>query len=119
MTTTTDAQQWVERYIAAWRSNEPADIRSLFTEEALYNGRPRDPKPWRGRETILAGWLDHRDEPDDWSFDYEFVGMIDDRAFVQGVTHYANHPDYDNLWIITLTPDGAASEFTEWAIARS
>jgi ketosteroid isomerase-like protein len=118
MITEEEVRDWVERYLAAWASNEPADIRALFTDDAVYQGRPHDPEAWRGREGIVAGWLDHRDEPGDWSFEWELLGIVDDRALVQGVTLYRDDPDYDNLWVFTLTPDGAASEFTEWAIAR-
>jgi ketosteroid isomerase-like protein len=118
MTSETDVQQWVERYVAAWQSNEPADIRALFTEDAVYSGRPHDPEAWHGAEAIVAGWLDHRDDADDWSFEYELLGVAGDRAFVQGVTRYSSTSDYDNLWVFTLTPDGAASDFTEWAVAR-
>lgn len=30
------AARWIEAYLAAWRSNAPADIESLFTPEAVY-----------------------------------------------------------------------------------
>ena len=117
MTSTSDARTWVQSYLLAWSSNEPDDIRALFTEDAVYSGRPHDPEAWRGREAIVAGWLDHRDEPENWSFEYEVIAVDGDRAFVQGVTLYSDGPDYDNLWILSLT-DGRASEFTEWFMSR-
>ena len=33
-------QDWLDRYIAAWRSNEAEPIAGLFTEDAVYRYRP-------------------------------------------------------------------------------
>ena len=43
-------QAWLDNYRTAWASNEPDDIRALFTEGATYAGGPFDPEPWVGRE---------------------------------------------------------------------
>jgi ketosteroid isomerase-like protein len=118
MITERDVRDWVERYLVAWTSNEPADIRGLFADDAVYQGRPHDPEAWRGRDAIVAGWLDQRDESGDWTFEWELLGIVDDRALVQGVTRYRDLPDYDNLWVFSLDADGTARDFTEWAIAR-
>ena len=41
------------------------------------------------------------------------------RAFVQGRTDYGGDSrSYDNLWVIQLTGDGRATEFTEWYMPR-
>jgi len=110
--------RWVAAYQAAWTSNEPDDIRALFTDDAVYNGRPNDPDAWRGADGIVAGWLDHRDEPGDWTFEWKLLGISGDVAYVQNVTGYAEPPDYDNLWKIVFDDEGRAREFTEWAMAR-
>jgi ketosteroid isomerase-like protein len=110
---------WIENYLKAWTSNEPDDIRALFTEDAVYATRPHDPSPWRGHEDIVEQWLEARDEPDDWTFEWKLLGVDGDTAFLQGVTTYVTGPTYDNLWVITFAPDGRASEFTEWFMARS
>lgn len=122
---------WMEKYIAAWTTNEPEDIRALFTEDAVYATRPHDKDSWRGREQIVERWLAARDEPEDWTFEWTLLGIdgglgtdgepgSDGRlAFVQGFTHYLDdRPSYDNLWVIRLEPDGRASEFTEWFMER-
>jgi SnoaL-like domain len=126
---------WMEKYIAAWNTNEPEDIRALFTEDAVYATRPEDKDPWRGREEIVDRWLKARDEPDEWTFDWTLLGTDGLGAdasgadasgangglvFVQGFTHYlGDRPSYDNLWVIRLEPDGRASRFTEWFMERS
>jgi hypothetical protein len=118
------ARSWMEKYIAAWASNEPDDIRALFTEEAVYATRPLDKDPWRGREQIVDRWLTARDDADEWTFDWTLLGTDGlgtdgGLAFVQGFTHYlGDRPSYDNLWVIRLEPDGRASEFTEWFMER-
>ena len=109
----------MEHYVAAWRSNEPEDIRALFTEDAVYSTSPHEPEPWTGREQIVEHWLASRDEPDDWTFEWEVLGVDGGRAFVQGFTSYrGSGRNYDNLWIIQLTWDGRASSFTEWYMQR-
>lgn len=116
----TDAvEQWIENYVRAWTSNRPEDIAALFTDQAVYATRPDDPDPWRGREQIVRRWLAARDEPRDWTFEWTVLGSDRGRAFVQGATVYgAGSRTYDNLWVIDLGPDGRATAFTEWFMAR-
>lgn len=110
---------WMEKYIAAWETNEPEDIRALFTEDAVYFTRPEDKDAWRGREQIVDRWLKAGDEPEEWTFDWRLLGSDGALAFVQGFTHYlGDRPSYDNLWVIRLEPDGRASQFTEWFMER-
>lgn len=110
-----DVMRWVEAYERAWTSNDRKDIEALFTEDARYFTAPYR-KPWEGRGGIVDGWLQDRDEPDDWRFASEVLAIADDLAFVQGRTEYLDEPRraYSNLWIIRLDEDGRASEFTEW-----
>ncbi|WP_246527275.1 nuclear transport factor 2 family protein [Pseudarthrobacter albicanus] len=113
------AARWMQHYITAWASNEPEDIRALFTEDAVYATSPHEPEPWTGREQIVEHWLGSRDEPDDWTFEWKLLGVDGGRAFVQGLTSYrGNGRSYDNLWVIQLTGDGRASSFTEWYMQR-
>jgi len=32
-------QRWLDRYIAAWRANEPEPIEALFTDDVVYRYR--------------------------------------------------------------------------------
>ena len=34
---------WLDGYLAAWSSKDPADVRAIFTDEAEYWFRPDDP----------------------------------------------------------------------------
>jgi uncharacterized protein (TIGR02246 family) len=107
---------WVERYLRAWESNDPAAIGDLFAEHALYYPKP-DTEPWRGRDGIVAGWLERKDEPGSWTFRYQVLAETADLAFVRGWTHYVEPPaDYSNLWVIRFDAAGRCMEFTEWWI---
>jgi ketosteroid isomerase-like protein len=108
---------WMAGYIRAWESNDPADIRALFTDDALYYSAPFEP-PRVGREAIVAGWLEDRDEPEDHTFSWSTAGVDGDLAFVQGETAYRQNAEagrtYSNLWVIRFAADGRATSFTEW-----
>lgn len=110
-----DVSGWVEGYRRAWESNDPADIGGLFTEDARYFTAPFR-APWRGRDDIVARWIEDKDEPGDTEFRYEVIAVCDSIGFVRGWTRYLTPPprDYSNLWVIQLAEDGRASEFTEW-----
>jgi ketosteroid isomerase-like protein len=104
----------VEDYLRAWESNDRDAIGRLFTDDAAYYTEPFR-EPWRGRDAIVAGWLDAKDEPGTWSFRYELMAVADSLGFVRGWTSYANPPrEYSNLWVVKLDAAGRCTEFTEW-----
>jgi ketosteroid isomerase-like protein len=112
----TDFERWVKGYEKAWASNDRADIMALFTEDATYRFRPED-EPLRGSETIADTWIQNKDEPGDYTWRFKDVlGVEGDVGFVYGETDYHTDPPrtYSNLWVIRLTDDGRASDFTEW-----
>lgn len=112
---TSDAvvRDWMQGYLRAWTSNDPADILALFTEDAVYRTDPWTPGA-AGHDGIVGLWLQHRDEPGTWEFEWDVLALADDRAFVQGETRYDDGTTYSNLWVIRFAPDGRATEFTEW-----
>ncbi|WP_432825258.1 nuclear transport factor 2 family protein [Dactylosporangium sp. CA-092794] len=104
--------QWVEGYVRAWNSNEPADIGALFAEDAAYYPAPFR-EPWRGRAAIVAEWLTHADAPGRTAFSWFPVTVGPDLSIVQGTTTYPTAV-YSNLWLIRLDTVGQCREFTEW-----
>ena len=109
---------WVDNYRKAWLSNEPGDIRALFTDDAVYSGVPNDETPWRGADGIVAGWLKHADTPGDSEFEWHQVAVEGDTAVAQAAVVYSNGITWDDIWVIRFAPDGRAAEFTEWPIKR-
>ncbi|BDZ65256.1 nuclear transport factor 2 family protein [Agromyces mangrovi Wang et al. 2018] len=105
--------RWVERYRRAWLSNDPGDIRALFTEHAEYVNTPGT-EPYRGHDEIVSWWLEEADGPDETTFTWEPLLVGDTRAIIEGRTVYRGSTAYRNLWVIDLAPDGRATAFTEW-----
>jgi uncharacterized protein (TIGR02246 family) len=105
---------WVESYVRAWNSNDPADIGALFSEDAAYYTEPYS-QPWRGRDEIVRQWLDRKDEPGQTQFRWHPLAVTPEVAIVQGETVYHSPPQtYSNLWVIRLDAEGRCTEFTEW-----
>lgn len=109
-----DVRAWLDRYLVAWRSNEPDDIRALFAEDATYAYDPFEASPLSGREAIVESWLERRDEPGTWRFEGHPVVGADGIGIVQGTTRYSDGRVYANLWVIRFADDGRATSFTEW-----
>ncbi|WP_382304598.1 nuclear transport factor 2 family protein [Herbiconiux sp. UC225_62] len=110
---TAPVSRWIDGYRRAWESNDPVDIRALFTEDGEYRTEPYA-EPWTGHDEIVAGWIEAQDEPGETTFSWHPVAVDGPLAVVQGTTVYSGGPVYSNLWVIRLTDDGRASEFTEW-----
>lgn len=116
-----DVTRWVDLYRTAWESNLPDDIRAVFTEDAVYRSRPHDPEPATGVDAIVEGWLEEQDPPGSTTFQWHPIAVEGDVAVIQCVTGYPAGPKagtYDNLWVVRLSRDGRASEFTDWWIQR-
>jgi hypothetical protein len=112
MTRLDSVSAWIGRYRAAWESNDPDDIAGLFTATAEYFTEPFA-TPWRGRDEIVAGWLAHRDEPGETTFEWHPVAITDYVAIIQGTTVYPDKK-FSNMWVIRLDDTGDCQEFTEW-----
>jgi uncharacterized protein (TIGR02246 family) len=108
---------WIDSYVRAWNTNDPVDIRALFTEDAEYYTAPFRP-PWRGREQIVEGWLGRKDEPGETIFDWRPIVITDEVALIEGTTAYPTET-YSNLWVIHLDDDGRCRQFTEWWMQHS
>jgi hypothetical protein len=105
---------WVQGYLAAWRSNEPEEIKTLFTADAEYYTAPYRP-PWSGHDGIIAGWNERRDAPGSWTFDYRVVLESPELGVVEATTHYIESGRvYSNLWLIEFAESGRCSKFTEY-----
>lgn len=116
-----DVQDWLDRYVAAWRSNDGGQIEDLFTEDAAYRYVPyeRSDSIARGREQIATGWLEEGDAPDSWEARYQPFAIDGDRAVATGYSRYAatdTEPErtYHNCFLMRFAPDGRCAEFTEY-----
>ena len=109
-------QAWLDRYIAAWRSNDPALVGDLFSEDARYRHRPTD-EPVVGRDAIVADW--EVEDPATWDARYEVLAIEGEVHVASGWTHYLA-PDgsprdrYANVFVCRFAADGRCTDFTEW-----
>ncbi len=110
-------QSWLERYVTAWRTYEPAAIAALFTDAATYAYRPWD-TPVTGRDAIVADWRSDPDEPGSWEGTYQAELIAGDRAVATGQTRYTNGDSYANLWLLRFADDGRCAEFVEWYMKK-
>lgn len=121
-------QAWLDRYVAAWRTYDPDLIGALFSEDAEYRYRPAD-EPVRGREAIVASWLEPsgpastRDEPGTYEGRYEPFAVDGDRAVAVGRTDYWTDASrsrldkaYDNAWLLEFDAAGRCRRFTEFFV---
>jgi ketosteroid isomerase-like protein len=110
-----DLQDWLDRYVAAWRSYNPKEIGELFTDDAMYVYHPWDvgDDVVRGRDAIVANWLEDPDQPDSWTGSYKPLLVAGDRAVATGTTTYTNGDNFHNLWVLRFA-GGRCAEFVEW-----
>lgn len=123
--TSDQVQEWLDRYVAAWRSGEPEAIRGLFSEDAVHGYRPWDSEQTtvRGREAITASWLENPDDPSTWEAEYRPYAVEGDRAVALGSTRYfasGEHPErvYHNAFVLRFDDDGRCREFHEFYVRK-
>lgn len=108
-----DAARWLEAYVEAWRTYDPAAIGDLFSEGAEYRYHPWG-DPLRGRDAIVADWLANQDAPGTWSAGYTPWAVDGDRVVATGVTRYTEEQrTYHNVFLCRFDDDGRCREFTE------
>jgi ketosteroid isomerase-like protein len=123
-----DVQDWLDRYIAAWRSYDPAAIGNLFAEDAEYRYHPYD-EPERGRATIVKDWVEPeggastRDAPGSWDAHYEPYVVEEGRAVATGRSRYFATDDtpeklFHNVYLLEFDGEGRCRSFIEYYVLQ-
>jgi hypothetical protein len=122
----TKVQDWLDRYIIAWRANDESLIRELFTLDAVYGYRPWDDEDVtvRGLDAIVASWLDEPDDPASWEAHYSPYAVDGDRAVAVGWSRYIatdGNPEriYHNAYLLQFDGRGKCAEFHEFYMLRT
>jgi hypothetical protein len=128
--TRADVQRWLDRYVAAWKSFDEAEIADLFSAEAEYRYHPWD-EPVRGREAIVADWTapdgnaSSRDAEGTYDAAYEAWAVDGDRAVAVGTSDYFTDASrtkrdrrYHNVFLLEFDADGRCRSFTEYFIQQ-
>ena len=109
-----EVQEWLDRYVEAWRSYDADAIGALFSDDATYAYHPYDAEPVRGRQAIVDHWRGDRDEPGSWEARYE-VALIDGAdAIARGETRYSGGRTFSNLFELRFDAAGRCTAFVEW-----
>ena len=101
---------WVDGYLKAWASNDPADIAALFTEDASYLESPYATE-WIGREEIVDGGRSRRDwQPGGWDFEWTLKSVSGRVVEITGIGRYKKLGEFDNAWTVTFDTSGRATK---------
>jgi len=123
MTSRETVAAWLDRYVEAWMSYDPQAIGDLFSEDARYYYGPYA-DPVRGREAIVANWLENRDTPGTYKAHYEPLVVEGDTAVTNGRSTYFEEggttfrTEYDNIFLIRFDESGRCTEFREWFMEK-
>ena len=123
MITEASVSQWLDDYVSAWKRYDPQAIGRLFSPDALYYYGPYH-EPVRGRDAIVANWLDNRDEPDTYDASYRPVAINGALAVANGRSLYFEkgtrnvHREFDNIFLIRFNDSGECTEFREWFMEK-
>jgi ketosteroid isomerase-like protein len=117
--------RWLADYVAAWRSYDREAIGELFGEDAVYRWHPwdEDEDVARGREAIVASWLEDQDAPGSWEAEYRPWTVDGSRAVAVGVSRYLAADDapevvFHNVFLLRFDGDGRCAEFTDVYMRR-
>ena len=126
-----EVQAWLDRYIEAWASYDPAAIGDLFTTDAEYRYHPSDP-PITGREAIVAR-LDRAGRRRQRPRRARHLGCpatsrsrstATGRSSMGWSRYYTDATKstvrdvYDNVYLLEFGPDGRCRSFTEFFVER-
>ena len=108
-------RSWLERYFAAWASNDADAVRALFTEDAVYSYGPFR-EPAEGREEIVRRWVEGGAQPalSTW---FEPLALQGER----GVAHWrvafdegAERVELDGILVLDFDAEARCRTHREW-----
>ena len=113
---------WLDGYSHAWGTYDPDEIGALFSEDAVYYFEPFE-EPTRGRQAIVAAWLEDRDEAGTYEGSYRPLLVAGDQAVARGSSRYFDtngtvSKEFDNLIVLRFDADGRCAEYREWYMRK-
>lgn len=110
--------EWLNAYVDAWKTYDPQAIGNLFAEDATYAYSPFEENPIRGRDAIVAAWLDNRDEPGTFDAHYKPIAVDGNVAVANGRSRYfeadGTEKVFDNIFVLRFNNEGQCVEFCDW-----
>lgn len=125
------AQQWLDDYVAAWRSYDEEEIGALFSDDVSYRFYAHA-EPVLGRDAVVASWLGDsdsstastRDAPGTYDASYVPVAVDGDVVVATGTSTYYDEPGgrvtqvFDNCFVMRFDDAGRCRDFTEYYTKR-
>ncbi len=114
-------QDWLDAYVAAWKSYDPEAIGALFSADATYRYHPQD-EPVHGRDEIVKSWLDGPDDPGTYDGEYDPLAIDGDVHVANGASRYYDSPGgelrdaFSNVYVCRFNDAGECTDFTEYWI---
>jgi hypothetical protein len=113
-------QEWLDRYVDAWKTYDEKKIGALFSEDAVYRYHPQD-EGERGRDAIVADWLSNPDEKGTYDAHYEPLAIDGEVHVANGWSRYFNadgsmRDEYNNVYVCRFNDAGECTDFTEYWI---
>ncbi len=114
---------WLDGYVQAWKTYDKEAIGALFSEDAVYYYGPFH-EPVKGREAIVASWLEQPDQAGTYDAHYEPVLIEGDSAVTNGRSRYFEQDgktfktEWDNVFILRFDEQGRCKEYREWYMER-
>jgi SnoaL-like domain len=106
-------QAWLDRYVAAWRSMDPAAIGRLFSDDARYFYGPGR-EPVSGRQAIVDDWSTEPDAPGSWEAEYRPLAIDGETAVATGESRYTDGRTFSNIFVCRFDGSDRCTEFREW-----
>jgi ketosteroid isomerase-like protein len=107
---------WLAGYERAWRTDGTAQLRELFSENAVYRMSPYE-DPIEGLAAIERMWEAEREGPNEvFSMTSEVIAVDGGTAVVRVEVSYGDPvtQEYRDLWLIEFAADGRCASFEEW-----
>ena len=109
---------WLDRYIGAWRSGDPADIGDLFSKDVSFSQNGGQTS-LDGRDAVVDDWLEEAYEPSaTWEASSEPLAIEDQVHVAVGSTRYLREggvrEEFSNIFVCRFDDDGRCCELREW-----
>ncbi len=108
------AAEWLDRYVAAWRSYDPNTIGALFADDVRYYYTPYA-DPLIGREAVVKSWIENQEPPQTWEAHYEPIAVdgqtvvANGSAAIMRTTARPSEPNGTTFSCCALTSMGSVS----------
>lgn len=109
-------RSWLERYFAAWASNDAEEVAGLFAQDAEYSWGPFRPSA-HGRDEIVRAWV-AGDAPEELRWHVEPIAVAGDRGIAHWTVAFRGVDggtiEQDGILVCTFDAAGRCTLHREW-----